>query len=408
MRATSHIDILFRPILSAVWVTPKKSWRLAKEKRRADIDSLTLTATPLSLRSPRLFEKELAVKLVQHASDTAHRRTFACALFLLITLLSGCATPYVAPRNAGLVTPALHDTHAVMPDAYVLPLTRWQPSAPPRAVVLALHGLNDYRNAHAGVGPYLAARGVAVYAYDQRGFGATKDAGYWHGADRLVEDALIMTQLLRTRHSDTPLYVLGESMGGAVLLAALPHNPPLAADGIVLVAPAVWARSTMPWYQRFALWVTARTLPGKRFSGKGLKITPSDNKEMLRALGRDPLVIKQTRADVLHGMANLMDRALAAAPHVAMPTLILYGEHDEIIPKRPTCSMFAALPNNPHPESRTLIYPNGYHMLTRDLQAKVVWQDLAAWLVEHNDPPPSLELAPATRADALSWCNATN
>jgi hypothetical protein len=36
-------------------------------------------------------------------------------------------------------------------------------------------------------------------------------------------------------------------------------------------------------------------LPGLKVTGRGLGITPSDNLEMLRALGRDPLVIKETR-----------------------------------------------------------------------------------------------------------------
>src|SRR3569832_1727479 len=75
----------------------------------------------------------------------------ACAL-----LLVGCATPYVRPSGPETVTPTLYADRAVMAEGYVLPLSVWRPPAgvPVRAVVLALHGLNDYRHAYAEVGPY--------------------------------------------------------------------------------------------------------------------------------------------------------------------------------------------------------------------------------------------------------------
>ena len=96
-------------------------------------------------------------------------------------------------------------------------------------------------------------------------------------------------------------------MGGAVIMAALTSNNPPMAEGAILVAPAVWGRVTMPFYQRWLLGLAARTLPWLKLSGKGLGIQASDNIEMLRTLGRDPLVIKETRIDTLWGLVNLMD-----------------------------------------------------------------------------------------------------
>src|SRR3546814_5012683 len=90
-------------------------------------------------------------------------------------------------------------------------------------------------------------------------------------------------------------------MGGAVVVAALAGPQPPEAAGAILVAPAVWGRSTMPFHQRAALWLSARLFPSARFSGRGLGIQASDNIEMLRALGRDPLFIKETRVDAIHG-----------------------------------------------------------------------------------------------------------
>ena len=93
----------------------------------------------------------------------------------------------------------------------------------------------------------------------------------------------------------------------------------------------MWGRATMHPLQRAGLWLLAHSFPGAQFTGRGLGITASDNVAMLRALDKDPLVPKESRADALWGLANLMDHALAAAPRLMAPALILYGKRDEII-----------------------------------------------------------------------------
>lgn len=305
-------------------------------------------------------------------------------------LLAGCAQPYVRPAAPETLTPELYADHAVMADGYVLPLTVWRPPRDTRvrAVVLALHGLNDYRKAYAEVGKYLGKRGIITYAYDQRGFGETDGVGVWHGVRRLDEDLHTMVSLLRQVYGKLPLYVMSESMGGAVLLSSLQPVPP-EIDGVILVAPAVWARSTMPFLQRTALWFAAHIFPGETLTGHGLNITPSDNKEMLRAMNKDPLTIKATRVDVLYGVARLMDKAYAAVPLLTLPAFILYGQHDQIIPKQPICDMIEKLPTGEGHRWRMAYYPDGYHMLTRDIHRQVVLRDIATWLINQHEALPS-------------------
>jgi len=276
-----------------------------------------------------------------------------------------------------------------MSDGYVLPISSWVPDGKITAVVLALHGFNDYRHAFAGTGPFLARHGILTYAFDQRGFGETEGFGLWAGTDRMVQDLHTLVRLLRSRHPGLPLFLMGESMGGAVIMAALGRPDPLQTDGAILIAPAVWSRDTMPWYQRVALWIGAHAFPSLRVSGKGLGITPSDNIEMLRTLSVDPLVIKKTRIDTIDGLTNLMDEAAATLGKIRGPGLILYGNHDEIIPKKPVCRMLHTLPPVPQRQWRLAVYPDGYHMLTRDLEAAVVRGDIAQWINHPNAPLPS-------------------
>ena len=128
-------------------------------------------------------------------------------------------------------------------------------------------------------------------------------------------------------------------------------------------------------------------MPRNRVSGRGLGIIPSDNIEMLRQLGRDPLVIKRTRVDTLYGLVGLMDVALDAVSHIRGNSLVLLGQQEDILPDEAVQALLSALPQNGC--VRIAKYRSGYHMLFRDLKADVVLGDLISWMADPNATLPS-------------------
>lgn len=308
---------------------------------------------------------------------------------LLLCCLISCTTPQVQKTSGFTQVPVLNKDNAVMDDGYELPLTVWRPKDRPQAIVLALHGFNDYRNAFFGLGPRFAAGSVITYAYDQRGFGETAERGIWPGTERIAADAKEMVRLICQRHQNLPLFLLGHSMGGAVVITMMQNLNSSCVSGVILVAPAVWGWQTMLIWQRSALWLAAHVAPAYIVTGEGLDIAPSDNIEMLKALSSDPLVIKKTRIDSIYGLTDLMETALLAGSQLATPALILYGEKDEIIPARPICQMLDRLPAPPTSRWRLVLYPDGYHMLMRDLQGEVVITDMLSWIQNRDSVLPS-------------------
>jgi acylglycerol lipase len=304
--------------------------------------------------------------------------------------LAGIGTPRAAPDPKPI--PRFAESSFVTADGQILPLRTWLPQGEIKAVILALHGFNDYSNAFAGPAEAWAKEGIATFAYDQRDFGAAPERGLWPGRAALAADAATAAQILRARYPRTPLYLLGESMGAAVAVVATTgesSTPIPDVDGVVLAAPAVWGRATMDLLPRLALWAGVRLVPGLTLTGRGLKIKPSDNIAMLRALSRDPLVIKATRIDTIYGLVELMDAALASAPRIQVPLLVLYGGKDEIIPRRPIRRFVGALPPEDRRRTRLAWYQDGYHMLLRDLEAPVVIADVANWVLAPTAPLPS-------------------
>jgi alpha-beta hydrolase superfamily lysophospholipase len=265
-----------------------------------------------------------------------------------------------------------------------LPLREWDAEdGAPKAVIVALHGMSDYSNAFDMPAKAWAKRGITTLAIDQRGFGRSENPGLWAGGDVMRADLADFTIAARKRFPGVKVYAAGESMGGAVVLSALASNDPPAIDGAILVSPAVWSRADMPMLYRVALFMVAHITPGiiltNSAAGKVVKIIPSDNIPMLIALGKDPLFQKKTRADTLYGLVNLMGEARTAPARLKNPPPILYlhGGKDQVIPPAPAKATIREL------GARATVreYPNGYHMLLRDLGRAKVEDDVADWIL---------------------------
>jgi len=327
------------------------------------------------------------------------RRILAWTLAILLT---GCAGEAVTDMHetqpssdtshqaAGL--PRLEDGAFIADDGARLPMRAWLPARPVKAVALALHGFNDYSNAFQDQGAAWEKAGIATYAYDQRGFGWAPERGRWAGTRRMAQDMAEASRLLKARYPGVPLYIVGESMGGAVAIVGASGTAGAdkpAADGYILMAPAVWGRTSMNVFERMALWITDSLAPGWTLTGQSLRILASDNIEMLRELGRDPLVIKSTRVDTIAGLVDLMSLALQSGPRFDQKMLLLYGAHDELIPAAPMREFVQSLPPAGTDRRRIAYYPNGYHMLARDLEGSLVIADMQSWMLHPKAPLPS-------------------
>ena len=256
----------------------------------------------------------------------------------------------------------------------------------PWAVVLALHGMNDSRDAWEYPAPDLAAAGIAVYAPDLRGFGATAGRGQWPGTGAFVADTRAMAVALRARYPHAKLILMGESMGAAVLMALATSPDPPPADGYVLIAPAVWGRAEMNFFLRASLWVVSNTMPGFVVpSGMTPARMASDNRAAIRRLSTDPLTLRETRVDAVRGLVDLMDAALAAAPRFHAPALFMAGGKDELIPEQATSAVWHALPGG----ERLAFYPGGYHLLLLDSGRAAPIGDVVAWIRDPRAPLPS-------------------
>ena len=299
-----------------------------------------------------------------------------------ILLLAACAPLTQRPVQppTSFQGPRIEADRFVSLDGAKLGLMHWAPQdGEPWAVIVGVHGMNDYANAFHLAAPWWAAHGSETYAYDQRGFGRSPQRGVWGGKELMIEDLRTMVALVRQRHPGAIIAVAGVSMGGSVAIDAFASDRPPEADRLILLAPGVWGWRTQPLPNRLALWIAAHSFRGSVVKPPDFvlqHVRPSDNIEELRAMGRDPLMIWGARPDTLYGLVNLMQDASDDIGRIRAPMIYMSGAHDEIITRKPTFKAVRRLP----PQARSAWYAKGWHLLLVDRQAPNVWADVAAFI----------------------------
>jgi acylglycerol lipase len=318
--------------------------------------------------------------------------------FLFRLLLAGVTTAMVAgvalrsrPPQHRRVQPARLGSDQVMTgDGVRLPLASWLPDGEPVGLVIGLHGYGDHRQAFGVAGPLLARHGMAVFAYDQRGFGETYGRGQWPGTDALIADLAEAVTLLREAHPDLPMVLLGESMGGSVALAGVLEGAVAGVDALILAAPGVRAADTpLRQLHDLALRLGALALPWvavelRRGARPWLVAGESER------LADDPSILRELRVGTYDGLIELADRASEPPRQSIPPTLILFGELDGTV-RREAIDELARRLGEPATLRR---YADRHHLLLHEEGIETLVADCVAWLEALPERPRAEASAP--------------
>lgn len=284
---------------------------------------------------------------------------------------------------------------------YRLPYRLWLPESP-RAAVVLLHGAFDYGGAFDALSPVFAARGFATLAYDQRGFGETKTRGRWGGARTMARDIATAVALLKARAPGVPVFILGESMGGALAVRAAAQGMVPGVSGLVLVAPGALACTL----RRTAYAVIARVLRalGSRAEFFAQRIRGDDlSSEATIRLLADPLVLRRVSPSIISGLVSAGATAVDLAPRVRIPSLTLIGSREDISTVACVRKLHTRLGGN----ADWAEFAGGPHLLLHWQESARVLERIFDWLEARLDQSASSEaedprrdLSPAQQAPA--------
>lgn len=99
---------------------------------------------------------------------------------------------------------------------------KWIPDGKPKAIVQIVHGMTEYVGRYEELATYLCERGYLVAGNDHLGHGGSigdNPPGYFcknDPAGKLVEDVETLRRMLCAECADTPVIMLGHSMGSLI------------------------------------------------------------------------------------------------------------------------------------------------------------------------------------------------
>jgi alpha-beta hydrolase superfamily lysophospholipase len=250
----------------------------------------------------------------------------------------------------------------------------WLPDAPARAALIIVHGFGEHSDRYDHVAQALTGHGIAVYACDHRGHGRSQGPRAVIDVADVVSDVDQLVVLAAGEQPDTPVFMLGHSLGGMIAVQyALHHQARL--SGLVL-SGALATIDASPALRRIGRLVSA--------------IAPRAPTIALDAelVSRDPAVVAAYRADPLvhHGRipartAAQIAETTAAFPEqvgaIMLPTLILYGTADGLCPPAGSVMLGEQLGST---DVSIRAYEGLYHEILNEPERATVIGDVRDWL----------------------------
>ena len=225
-----------------------------------------------------------------------------------------------------------------------LHLEHFDPTVPPRAVLVLVHGFSAHCGLYRHIARALAADGLKVTTFDCRGHGrSTGRRGYAARFTQFVEDLAIVVERARRGDPGLPLFLLGHSHGGTVALEAVLAGS-LRPDRLVLAAPYLDLLMKVPGWKRGLSGMMSRLWPTLTMGNGILPQTISRNPEVIANFWKDPLAhhVATPRWFVEVGAAQ--QRIRAAAARLDVPTLLLLAGDDKLVVNDVALELAAAAP----------------------------------------------------------------
>ena len=252
--------------------------------------------------------------------------------------------------------------------------------------VVLVHGLGEHAGRYGEVAAHLHQWGFAVRAYDHQGHGQSEGPrGDLLRPGSLQADLCRVIDDTRQRPAlvDTPLILLGHSMGGLVVARTLAEQL-RSVDAAVLSSPAFGAFPN--FFQKILLSTLPRVVPHLRVDN-GLKV---------EFVSRDPDVVKAYKADALvHrrisvGLAAWIlengEKTLHDAAKWPIPTLLMYAGQDKLVNAQASADFAHAAPQA---VVQAQCFEAMYHEIFNDLYRAQVFAALKRWLLARFSAQPS-------------------
>ncbi len=253
----------------------------------------------------------------------------------------------------------------------------WTPAESVRAVLLLVHGLAEHSGRYMGFAEFFTSAGFAVHSLDHPGHGRSdghrchirRFADFTNTLDRYLA-------LVKTTHPNTPIFLVGHSMGGLIAAAFLVERQSEFVAA-VLSGPAIRAPQQPSRFTLLMVRIIARLMPRlgvMQLDSSGVSRDP----DVVSAYDNDPLVFRgKVTARLAAELFSAMDEVLAEATAIRLPMLILHGGSDSLTDVEGSKAFHETISSK---DKEIIVYDGLYHEIFNEPERIAVMTDMKDWL----------------------------
>lgn len=248
----------------------------------------------------------------------------------------------------------------------------------PRAALLVVHGLFEHSRRYEELGRAMAAAGIATFALDHRGHGASGGRrGHVRRFPRFLDDVERFRREVRTTLVDgLPVFLLAHSMGGLIGLRYLEtYDPPLA--GAVITSPWLGTAVAVPGWQRLLAAVLDRVLPVLPFPSGIEPDVLSHDPERVKDYRDDPLIYSTLTPRLWREVGKAGPLVFRDADRIEVPLLMLLAGDDRVVDTARSVALGRALKG---PDVTVRVLDGYYHEVLQETDRTAVMADIREWI----------------------------
>jgi len=252
----------------------------------------------------------------------------------------------------------------------------------PKAILVIIHGLGEHSGRYGNLIDALQNKGIAIYALDHRGFGRSGGKrGYVDSFMDYIYDMKIFVNMIKDKHPNKPVIMLGHSMGGVLALKyALTHAEDL--DALILSSPGLVPAIKVPaWKKNLAIFLSSK-IPSLTMPSGLDATTISRDKEVVKQYLADPLVHDKVTPRFYVEMMNTIDECINRCGEIMHPLLLFHGTADALVLDEASKIVYQKASS----KDKTLkLFEGLYHETMNELEPdrKKVLKLVAEWIVAH-------------------------
>ncbi len=257
----------------------------------------------------------------------------------------------------------------------------WYPPGRPQAVVALVHGFGEHSSRYAHVANELVRRNMAVYGFDLRGHGRSDgQKGHIDAFAEFRGDVAAYLKMIAQKEPNCPLFLLGHSMGGLIVLNYGLHYPEGLA-GVIASSPHLADPPVSPVLVKIGQ-VLSNVWPTFSINaGLDTQALSRDTKEV-QAYENDPLVHGKATPRLSTELATAVEWTQKHAAEFQPPLLIIHGDADTLTSPDASSHFY----ENVNSDNKSYIsYEGGYHESFNDIHRERVITEVGQWLAYQTE-----------------------